>query len=202
MKGMYRGAVVSIHGIMTTGKWQKCMVPILQDAAIRYEVVDYGWLWAFRIIRPFSGRCARKAWPQIESAISKQAEITENVCVIAHSFGSYCIGTMMLAMPSIAISKLILCGAILSRRFDWEVLFRRRQLSGLLNEVCSKDFPVLLAPLFVSGAGCSGRRGFDVSSTAVTQNVHGYSGHSDLLSDTHYMSAWVPFIWGSAMEPD
>jgi hypothetical protein len=192
--GKYRIAVISIHGIQTTGKWQKEIGSALQDVAIRYVPVDYGWLWALGILRPFTTSTARRTWDDIERKLLEQKDRADKVSVIAHSFGSYCVGTLLKARPSISFDKIIVCGSILPRRFPWRHLLERGQYVSVLNEICVRDWPVRLAPFAVQGAGWSGWKGFEPEDASVGNRVNLYSGHSDLLTMAHFQCFWLPFL--------
>src|SRR5262245_43042385 len=124
----YRGAVISIHGMKTTGGWQKEIGPLLQDAGMRYAAVDYGWRM-LSVLRPLSGRTARRAWKAIEAKHQEQQAFTKRIGVIAHSFGTYCFGTFVEAKTSYQFGNVILCASILPRAFDWKAAQGRGQIT-------------------------------------------------------------------------
>lgn len=190
----YRAAAISIHGIHTSGKWQKELTPHLQDNAIRYVPLDYGWWPVFRILGPLGWRKALGVRKDIESAIQRQREHTERVWVLAHSFGSFCIGKMLLESPSTRLRGMILCGSILPEDYDWGRVFEQRQVGWVLNEICRKDLVVTLARFAVWGAGRSGSKGFSVKHPSLEQIDNKHSGHSDLLSSAHFQHVWIPKI--------
>ncbi len=45
-------ALLSIHGIRTTGRWQKHITVPLQRAGILYEPLDWGYRWLAPLARP------------------------------------------------------------------------------------------------------------------------------------------------------
>ena len=145
--------------------------------------------------------------------------------VIAHSLGSYVVGTVLQRQPAVHYARVILYGCVLRRAFNWhgssssaEPRFAVKRVQGVWNEVGVKDrVPTLaeyLGPRFGLGFGGAGRYGFTgpavhsrvhdqpcpCCSTGVRVAVHNVSsglGHSDAFHGAgHCRKIWRPYLLG------
>lgn len=91
--------------------------------------------------------------------------------VIAHSFGTYLIGTALRKFPEVMVDRLVLVGSILPRRYNWtRVLSEKPAPFTVRNEVGSCDFVVRLAGFakcFACDIGNAGFKGFVVTEGVV-----------------------------------
>ena len=188
----YRGAVVSIHGANTRGAWQKDITPILQDAAIRHEAVDYGTRRLRALLGSSSGICQR-----ILETYEKQLHYHDFPGAIGHSLGSFALGEALKKWKPLTFKRVVLCGCILPRNYPWTKLASNGQVERVWNEVACRDIWARLAPIR-PGWGTSGCKGFNNGGSFVYNNEHEWSGHSEVLTRLHCKSVWIPFLLGES----
>lgn len=192
----YRHAVITIHGMRTTGAWQKALTPIFQDNFIRHIPVDYDY------------RVASVCWPMTTSTISKVVDkvvaATEEhrlhceapPSVIAHSFGSLSIGRALKVRPSLTLTRAILFGCILPRDYPWSRIMDNGQIQSVLHEIGGEDpWPKTPFRRLIVGSGSAGRDGFlDLADGRVVERKNEWTAHSDLQSAPTYRKVWIPFL--------
>lgn len=188
----YRGAVITIHGMNTHGPWQKNITPVLQDAAVRHRPVDYGFT-RLRALWPYTKEeVARK----IIQAVQEQRRAVPGLRpgVVAHSFGTLCLGYALQCNPSLKLQRVCLFGGILRRRFPWSQLEKHGQFEAVLNETCRKDPWPKIARYLLHRAGASGCYGFLHRTQSVHECPYDRTGHSNLGTALHCEETWLPFI--------
>jgi pimeloyl-ACP methyl ester carboxylesterase len=142
--------------------------------------------------------------------------------LIAHSFGTYLTVRLLLTLPVATFRRVILCGCVLPRQFDWNA----RVLDGRVEQVRS-DFTsgdrvgvfARLAGMLDPHLGNAGTVGMAdglpnvhrVAGPAIacpecnvgSKNAHIHDversemGHSDgMLVRSHCIRWWLPFLWG------
>ena len=200
-KAQYRGTVVTVHGINTRGAWQKRISSALQDAALRHEPVDYGHL----LIGVLLPRMQDTVADQIVAAVSKQQIAVPDGPhgVIAHSFGTLCLGRALKRNPSLRLGRICLFGAILPMNFPWQRIRDRAQYESVLNETCDQDpWPRRAARYLAwTGAGASGCHGFLQTGPSVHECPYDWTGHSQLGTPLHCQQTWLPFLLNGTLPP-
>ena len=188
----YRGAVVTVHGMNTHAPWQKNITPVLQDAAVRHKPVDYGFLQC-RALWP---RTQHDVASKIIDAVEEQRHVVPLLrpSIIAHSFGTLCLGYALRRNPSLKLQRICLFGAILHRRFPWRQMEKHAQFEAVLNETCLSDPWPKIAGFVMYRAGTSGCYGFLNNGTSVHNCPYDSSGHSNLGSAIHCKETWLPFL--------
>jgi serine/threonine-protein kinase len=170
--------VITIHGIKTRGKWQKEIVPFLEDGGFRHEPLDFGNFLALQLAREKS-RLAQIEWFRDE--YTRIVATNELPSVIAHSFGTYVVARALELYPEIKFDRIIFCGSIVSDHFDWEA--SREQFSEVLNDCGKRDFWSWVSRLIVKDAGPSGVSGFkNLAAGAVQNRIHREFRHSDFFT--------------------
>lgn len=190
-----RLAVITVHGMKTTGGWQKEITGALFDADIRPAHIDFG----FRLIPSVDDVIAK----MLDAEKVQRAKGIARVSVIAHSLGSLAAGRALEEHPSLTLDRLILWGSILPRDFPWPQVERHRQVASVLHEWCPKDpWPgrarLLFAPV---GAGDSGSRGFRSPAAVVHEMAYEKTGHSNLGTEQHCVRTWIPFLTHGHLPP-
>jgi len=105
----------------------------------------------------------------IKTQIDSKCPPGERPHVIAHSFGTFLIGSLMKRFPDIQFDAVILTGCVLPAGFDWQSL-KGNKVSGFCrvrNEVADGDQIVRLASLLrrlIPGMGSAGVTGFHEAS--------------------------------------
>jgi len=183
-----RVGVVTVHGMRTTGKWQKDITPALFDAEIRPVHVDFG----YRMI------------PKVNDVVDQildahqqhQSRGVKRISGIGHSLGSLAIGRALERHPSLQFHRLILWGCILPCDFRWSHVRKHQQLETVLHERCCRDpWPRVAKYAFRHlEAGDSGRRGFSEPAGLVWDMHYEKTGHSNLGTAMHCEKVWVPFL--------
>lgn len=191
--------VVTIHGIMTNGAWQKEISPELARRGLIPVHVHFGFFNVLFFILPFT-----REW-KIKQVRRRLRDIyieynREPLNVVAHSFGT------LLAMEilerengEISYDRVILVGSIVKRDFSWEnFINKKRLIKAVRNERASGDFVVWLAHLaskakiFGLKAGDSGKRGFlEKNSSLIECDIN--DGHSGAHNPTKY-ERWARFL--------
>ena len=193
-----RPTVLSIHGIRTRGVWQKHLQPIIDDAGFRHIPLDFGF---FRALSLISTRARRRQveWLR-DTYFAKVSSGDPPPSIIAHSLGTYLVGTAMERYEGVVFDHVILCGSILRTRYPWsEVLNNGGRALAVLNDYGGRDIWALLANWVVYDAGPSGVRGFeDEAGGKVLQRGHRDRRHSDYFYDGNYR-VWAAFLSGRAL---
>lgn len=195
----YRGTVTSVHGINTFGHWQRQISTELQDAALRYRQVNYG-----RILLGVLWR-RKSVSKMIVNAILEQQDKwpAGPHGVIAHSFGTLCLGYALQRNPALRLrGRICLFGAILPRKFPWKRLHELKQYESVLNETCRGDIWSWLSwslPLLKTGA--SGCYGFLDAGPYVHDCHSDWTGHSGLGSRVQCRGTWIPFLLNGELPP-
>lgn len=114
--------------------------------------------------------------------------------IIAHSFGTFLVGYAMLKYEYMRYDKMILCGSILPRDFDWRLLLTRDQVNIVRNEYGLRDVWTKTAPWLVGNTGDSGARGFTFVGAGFEQRDFSLHKHSDFFSRGHMSKYWLPLL--------
>ena len=149
-----RPLVVTIHGIRTKGEWQDLYSIIARTSGIDCEPGEYGY---FTIGQTLSRKNRDFLIKDVNKKLFdvRQKYPGREISVVAHSMGSFAICKALEDNPNLVLDRLIICGTFLPRDFNWNILFERKQISGLLHQIGKADKPVRLAPWFIGDAGMS-----------------------------------------------
>src|SRR6266576_3024215 len=156
--------VITIHGVETLGQWQNEVHPLLTGLpGFFHHPYNYSKFAWWQVALPVFKERAIERFVQMYSSLRDQHPGVVP-SVIAHSFGTYVISRALREF-GIAIDRVVLCGSIVDRRYDWARLIRRGQVRGIRNEIASKDRLVRMfrSPAMralVPGSGSSGVDGF------------------------------------------
>jgi hypothetical protein len=118
---------------------------------------------------------------------------TAEVCVVAHSFGSYIIGNLLHSGEQ--FKAIAFTGSVLPSKFD----FSAAGGTPIVNEVACSDVWPVLAQKIGWGYGATGTFGFNRGS--VIDRVHHGFGHSNALTSEFCTRFWVPFFCSNRVEP-
>lgn len=143
--------------------------------------------------------------------------------IVAHSFGTYLIGTALRKFPDVMVARVVLVGSVLPRHYDWaEVLAEKPVPFTVRNETGKRDWVVKLAGLVKCVArdlGDAGVKGFTASGDLVHDHadvwgpceecvevsdvvpVHNvplqeFAHSTQFLGPGHAQSLWLPYLWG------
>ena len=197
----YRGTVVTVHGMGTRGAWQKHISSALQDAALRHEPVDYGY-FLINVLMPSSrDTVANKI---VTEVVKQQAAVPRGPHgVIAHSYGTLCLGHALKRNPSLRLGRICLFGAILPTNFPWRSIRDRGQYDAVMNETCDRDQWPRRASRYLcwAGAGAAGCDGFAEQGSSIYECPYDWTGHSKLGTPLHCENTWIPFLLYGILPP-
>ena len=193
--------VVTIHGIRTTGVWQKEITPYLARHGLIPHHIDYGYFPALAFLFPFT-RDRRLEKVRQELRLLVHITGAQRISVIAHSFGTFLAMEALLAENgALKFDRIVLTGSIVPRDFDWDGVLRDGALAlAARNERATKDWVVSVAD-FVSrrlkwvswlNAGDSGRNPFTKNSPALL-DYFTVGGHSEVHNPLKF-EEWARFI--------
>lgn len=183
--------VVLIHGIRTNAEWQDRAARVLAESAgfsvkpIKFGVLNLAKFWC-----PILTRVA-----PITNVLNEIRDIraqfpTAEISVVAHSFGTYAIVKILQKTPDVQIHRLLLCGAIVEKRLQWQMM-PRFPTGGVLNLCGTKDVMPILAKITTWGYGCTGRYGLGTNRVS---DVFLDVTHSGFFADDCIKTYWVPFL--------
>lgn len=181
--------VLLIHGIRTRAEWQGMVRSVLEVPGRREVVpIKYGYFDVFQFLCPIATRrfpIGNVLW-RLEKATDDHK--TAEIIVIAHSFGTYALATIMKMKPGIRPVRVILCGSIISADFRWDQL---PKCPAIINECGSKDIWPVFATCTTWGYGASGTFGFG---TPGIRDRHHCMTHSGYFSQDFVKHYWEPFV--------
>src|SRR5262245_45066051 len=146
--------ILLIHGIRTRAEWQEMVRNVLEQEGVSKVIpLRYGRFDAFRFWWPLwtRERPIEKILWRIEDAIHSHPGA--QLMIIAHSFGTYAVTTILRRKPHIRPARMILCGSIVPEEFRWDQLPNRPEV---INECGSRDIWPILAKATSWGYGASG----------------------------------------------
>lgn len=144
---MEKRIVITVHGVMTRGKWQKDLTPYLARYNLIPYLLDYGFFGAWLFLLPWT-REPKVRWLQQEIDGIIEKENCGRVSVIAHSFGTYLTTEILRREPGQRrFDRIVLTGSIVSEEFDWADHFSNKRVFAVRNEIAKSDWVVLLADL-------------------------------------------------------
>lgn len=197
--------VITVHGIETLALWNDKIRPVLSgiDDFIHqpHTYGDCRW-WQkrgkYRLWRVFFDRTRSAAESDFLRAYDQVIrEYGVVPSIIAHSFGTYIVASVLDRHNFVRYDAVVLCGSIVDRDFAWDPTRVRR----VLNDVAGKDAIVgLLARAcvrrWIPGSGASGREGFRTSPDSHIRNAAfpTYSHSTHFITSRHCRDYWVPFI--------
>lgn len=192
--------ILSIHGIRTTGKWQDDLSEALEKHGFRHRPLNFGFFRTLFLLLPWS-REKKIKWFLDEYQL-KLGSDSVPPSVIAHSFGTYIIASALQQYDLIRFDRVIFCGSIVRRDFDWSHAVSVGQVNNVLNEAGGRDIWCSLVGWVVADAGPSGVSGFqDTAGGKVLQLEHKSHRHSDYFYKLNYEQRWIPFLQGREIKP-
>ena len=188
------GIVISLHGIQTRGAWQKQVNSELQRNGFRHEMFDYGFFWAAQLLVPLLRTHKIDEFRKRLDELFLEDKVAPSV--VAHSFGTYIVAGALEKYAELRFDRIIFCGSIVRRDYDWNSLIEAGRVGAVLNEWGGRDIWPKLAQWAVVDAGPSGALGFQSSCRGFFQRYRPKFGHSDYFYPVNYRQNWIPFLNG------
>ncbi len=194
--------VVALHGMNTRGAWQEELSWLLATTwgrSVPVAVYKYGKVIP-GVIMQWRRRTLQRGLRVKLAALRDQARAQGfhgNPDVLAHSFGTWLLGHLLLAEldrpkpERLAFGRIILAGCVLRPDYSWARVKAAGLVEEVLNHYGTKDPVVPLAHATIWDSGPSGRRGFD-GAEVLNLRAEGY-GHSDLLTTDKWVADDDPF---------
>jgi hypothetical protein len=115
--------------------------------------------------------------------------------IVAHSFGTYAIATILERKPHIRPSRMILCGSVISSDYRWDKL---SNCPRVINECGNRDIWPVLAQAASWGYGASGTFGF--GTPGIVDRFHDIP-HGGYFKKSFVDTYWTPWISSGAYVP-
>lgn len=193
--------VFSLHGINTYAGWQKTFGEFLGDHKIPFRLFDFG-RYVLRFFRKSQNEAMvdrfykyyQDELEKLGPGVVDPADHTKRPSVVAHSFGSYIVGYAMEKYEDMKFDKVLVCGSVLPRAFDWSLLVARDQVNKVRNEYGVQDFWTWVVGYVVPRTGDGGHRGFSLDCSFLEQKRFEKFNHSDFFTRRHFDTYWLPFV--------
>ena len=189
--------VLVLHGMNTTGAWQE---ELSWSIANTYERTVPVFIYKYGRVRPgvFLRWRQRQLVKELHQKVEKLratygAASSAQPDVLAHSFGSWLIGHVLMDDPELRFGRVVLAGSILRPDFDWVSVTQRGQVEAVLNHCGGQDRWVPLAKLVIPDAGPSGTKGF--LDPGVINRIEPDFGHSSFFEEGRIASNLAD-VWG------
>ena len=186
--------VLSVHGFNTRGDWKNRLGLILTRATngerFLYRPWDYGKFF-IGLLLPWSRRKQVKKFHVFYNDLVSEFPIKPEICIVAHSFGTYIIGHAIRRFPELKFDRVLFLGSALPRKFNWINIGNR--IGKMLNLIGAADMALYFGR-FIPGLGSAGSQGFSQSYHWLIQERETHSDHSDLFGDEYIRAVWVPFF--------
>lgn len=180
-------------------RWQEVAKRVLELHPSTMTVgVRFGFYDVLSFAAPFdmSGGPYKKLLKAYSNAI--EAHPHARISVVAHSFGTYLVGRLLMQNAAVKIHRLLLCGAVIREDYEWEEVvdrFLKEEAplrDRILNECGTDDIWPILAKALSKRYGHAGRHGLD--DNVYSRSVYYDGGHSLFFSEQHMRSTWKPYL--------
>lgn len=180
------GVLVTIHGLSSSGTWNSQIAPVASSQNCIFAPFVFK---NSNIKLLFSKRERKKVVENFrEWLYDIHQRYNYPVSVIAHSFGTYIIGSYIMGFEEflpVEINTVILTGSILTSKYDWEK-YRGAKIARVFNEIAPNDQWVKYMPIinFIKQDplfGNSGLVGFDNKSVIVTERKSDIFDHNNVI---------------------
>jgi pimeloyl-ACP methyl ester carboxylesterase len=184
--------VLIVHGIRTEAEWEELVANVLHKTGlVLAQPFRYGYFDLLQFLTPGS-------WTRHKPIDRLHRELRElsrrypraKMTVIAHSFGTYAICSILEDFRDLNLHRLILCGSVVPLDFRWDRV-RDQVQCRIINECGVSDIWPRLAQSCTWGYGASGSVGFGAA--GVKDRFH-RGTHSDFFSEQFVTVHWLPLV--------
>jgi tetratricopeptide (TPR) repeat protein len=183
--------ILLIHGIRDEAEWGENIAPVLEQlAGVRVFPLKFGFFDTIAFWFPLPLRLVPILHVQRRIRHAHRLFPGAKLSVIAHSFGTYIIGTILRKNPDIVLERLILCGAVLSRGYRWDK-YSHQVATEVINDCGLRDHWPVCAEALTVGYGASGTFGFGWP--GVNNRFHDF-GHGGFFEDGFVEKFWLPWF--------
>lgn len=199
-----KGLLVSVHGLLSHGSWNMDIAPAASSqgwiiAPYMYETNKPDLL--FR-----KGKRSKVVDSFREWIYDLSKKYDQKVSIIAHSFGTFIVGSYLEGFdedkfPPVSFNSVILTGSILNSNFDWNK-HRGRSVGKVLNMIAPNDEFVKYMPQTTLKSyigmsnlfGTAGVDGFQDDFPNVTQIKCKIFNHTNTIRRDIIETKWLPFL--------
>ena len=193
--------VTSLHGFNTHGKWQLKFGDTFSSRGIKVYTFNYGYKFFSCLIPGFKKGLVKRFYEEY-SLLTKNRDYNIDLknlnlrpSIVVHSLGSYILCASMLKYPDILFDKIIICGSIVNKNYDWDLIFNRNQAFYVRNEYSPKDKVVRWGWVLSRNFGSeSGWKGFNFNSHLFTEEKFDHFDHGSFFDGSHMSQFWIPFL--------
>lgn len=181
--------LMSIHGYLSTGKWQDTLENALNDSKVIHKPYNYG-LKIFKILPYHINNDALnfRDWyfTTINEMHLKIEEPFHRPSIIAHSLGSWILAKALLKYPELKFDKIFLHGSIVPADFDWFKLILKGQINSVVCETSENDKVVPLSFIFTRRFNPCAKYGIIQKSSFIKEISMSEYGHSTFQYEEHF----------------
>jgi len=198
-KEIKKKVVVTVHGIVTAGKWQSSLENKVygNNESIILVPFEFHNISPSRLLNPWSRKqVASNFEGQLLELFKKYPE--SEFYFFAHSFGTFLLAEALKKLKTENVPRIkfvVLAGSVLKRTFGWHEIRSRLSIKSIVNDCAVDDIPLLVSEVFAYGLGMAGRVGFDSFRSDELINRKFSGGHSFFeKSESFYENFWLPII--------
>lgn len=194
-----RHVVLLVHGILTDATWGEKLASEIDEWDVGLEplVFRYQYFDLVKFLLP--GPQRRKPASMLNDLLNelyareRESGVRLRISAICHSFGTYTICRLLCDRPHVTLDRLVLCGSVLPRQYQWGKI--RRQLGArVLNECGESDVLPVFASAFAPGYGSSGSKGFAAAASEIVRDRFHAVDHFGYLSGSFARKYWFPYL--------
>ncbi|MEP0941211.1 MAG: hypothetical protein ABJH63_10255 [Rhizobiaceae bacterium] len=192
-----KSIVLLIHGIRTRANWQGFVSDLIEKhTSVTPIPIKYGYFDVFRFWLPLNflrRQPIERVHKEIREVRKKNPEA--DIQIIAHSYGTHTICTILERFDDIRLSRLVLCGSVVRSDYNWSRVSDQIAPSdegpAIINECGTKDIWPVLARSTTWGYGSTGTFGF--GTVSVKDRLHPLP-HSGYFSKKFVKDNWLPLL--------
>jgi len=199
-----RGILVSIHGLLSDAEWNQEIAPIASSQDWIFAPYTYDTNKPDLLFRPDKRSKVLEDFRDWIYDLQKRYDAS--ISIIAHSFGTYIIGSYLEGFidkefPPVVFNSIILTGSILTKNFNWEK-YRGYSVGSVYNTIAPNDEFVRYMPAtdlkkFIGMStifGKAGIEGFESKTSMLTQGSFGILTHTNSIKRDIIETKWMPFL--------
>lgn len=192
LKGMmpFVHKIVLVQGIRDDGEWFKSIRTSFVNVK-HVEVSEEGYGYC-HVLKFLTSRSREAVFKDIVRRLRAAQGPLTAMSVICHSFGTYCVTRAILENSDIRVFRLVLCGSVVRRGFNWDIVNPKIPTGRVVNDCGNRDpWPVWAKLVLRRACGDTGRFGFGCSPVRDRWHEVNHYGFFDV---SFIQQFWVPFL--------
>jgi pimeloyl-ACP methyl ester carboxylesterase len=194
--------VMSIHGILSNGKWQEILNTSLQKFGLKSLEYKYG----FTVFPWLNNKRARKFKDWYLSEVKdlknglKINEPFHRPSIVAHSLGTLILVKALKKYPELKFDKIFLFGSIVPKNFDWYKLILNGQVNKVVLEKTKNDSVIKWSVFLTGSFNPSSRSGFLQESSYIKYECLDDFGHSDFQYEERFNEQFEKHLFDTPIQ--